>query len=151
MIPKNTDFWVALFGFLGTCVGSIRYLLRVGFVYRQRNNTQKATLDMTVEKFKSTEAGKLVLSLKEAVDKIQPLVLEHAKRLESFASSVIEVKQVEMNMVALLKDTRLEYSNLKAKLENVQAGGKEILNKMKTIETEVIEMKSGNIFVRTKK
>lgn len=143
-VPTDPGFWGPAFTFLTALVGASRWLLKVTFVYSQKANVQKARLDSDVQRMKDDHLQKTLLALKEIVDRILPVIEAHTKKLE-------DIDRIHTDTIAMMSDLKTQYSTFHMKIETVHAGGNLLMNRLDKIETEIIDLKNGNILVRTKK
>lgn len=148
---KDPRFWGPMFGFLTALMGFVRWLLRVAFVYRQKADLNKAHLDSSVEKMKTDNAIRLATTLKETIDKMKPTIEQHSIVLEGFKHSFDLMIAIEADATKMMKDLKVQYGNFTSEIMKFSAIGDGLLGRMKNIETEVEILKSGNLFIRTKK
>lgn len=139
-IVRDPAFWA----FMTALVGSIRWLARVFYLYRRDNITKKYQLEASIERLKTDNAFKILSELKEVVNKHELLICE-------LNASVKEMSKTQVNMTGIMKTLSSQYIEFQNRMTNVSSGASLVMDKVKSIETEVLEMKSGNYFIRTKK
>lgn len=153
----DISFWAGLFSFLGSLIASSKWLIRGYFVSKQKSAQLQAHLDMGLEKFKATEAGKFMVILKESVDQIIPVMESHSKLIADHTSMVATLERsvktmslAQEEMREMMKTLKIQYDNFQSRMNSVTVGGEMVMEKLKGIETEVLHLKSGNIFIKTK-
>lgn len=140
-------FWA----FLGVLGGGVRYLIRVIFISKSKTNREKASLDASVERIKADTAIKIATSLKEVVDKIKPLVEQHELAISQLNHSIIQAGGIEKDMTKMMLTLQVYYDNFQSRMNQVHAGGELIKDRLEKMETEIKQMKNGNVFIRNKK
>lgn len=159
-ILKDPRFWGPLFGFLGTLVGFTRWLLRVSFIYSQkraetlrRNNVEKARLDTSVEQMKLDNSVRLITILQDAINEMKPILNQHSKLLEGFRHSFDLMQTIEGEATQMMSSLKVQYQNFLPQIQKFNGIGDSIMDRMKSIETEIKILKegSGNVYVTTKK
>lgn len=150
-LPRDSGFWGPAFTFLTALVGSIRWLLRVIFSYRQRTNLHKAKLDADLQKQNYDNTQKTILSLKAVIDQIKPIVEAHSEKLESFNASFEEMKKIETAAVQMMKELKIQYGEFHSRITNANAGGQIVMKKLNHLETEITNLKNGHILIANKK
>ena len=143
----DPSFWA----FLTAVVGSVRWLLRVAYISTKKNNLEKAKHDSLVEAMKANNTVKLVSILQETVGQMKPTIAEHSRLLEGFRHSFDLMTTIEGEATQMMKELKVQYGNFASEMMKFNAIGDNILGRMKAIETEVTILKSGNIYVQTKK
>ena len=143
----DTNFW----GFLAAIIAAVRWLIRVIFIARHRTNLEKAKLDTSVEHLKTDNAIRLATVLQLTVDQMKPTIAEHSKILTGFQHSFDLMLTAETEATRMMKDLKVQYGNFTSEIQKFNAIGDTLLGRMKSIETEVEVLKSGNLWVRTKK
>jgi hypothetical protein len=125
-------------------VGSMRFLGVAYFKYAEKRMEKQAELDSSVEKVKLDTAIQITTSLKGVVDSIIPIVHQHGE-------DIGELKIIHEKTNTMMSELSLQYESFQHNVAALNQGTTMALSRIKGIETEIIEMKSGNIFVRTKK
>lgn len=149
-IFHDPAFWT----FLTAIIGCVRWLMKVAYAYKLR----------ALRKQKSYTA-ELLITLDATVKEIRPIVEKHTKIIESFdltakAAANSEKLSLEhlISSQAMMLELKSQFTNLKTALTKSEQTSIGLLgeinsvrNELSFIKTEIIELKSGNIFVRTKK
>ena len=143
----DPSFWA----FLTAVIGSIRWLMRVAYISTKKNNMEKAKLDSSVEAMKANNTIKLVGILQDTVGQMKPTIAEHSRLLEGFRHSFDLMTTIEGEATNMMRELKIQYGNFASEMMKFNAIGDDILGRMKKIETEVTILKSGNLYVQTKK
>lgn len=144
---NQAGFWA----FLTAMVGTMRWLARVVYIYNQKNLMVKAKFDSSIEKLKSDNIDKAIASLKLTLGNIEPMVKLHEIKMGSLDASLKNIALYESNLKSMTDDLQISYKNFNTIVPKITASGQLLMDRMVKLETEIIEFKNGDIFVRTKK
>ena len=144
-ILKLPQFW----GFMGALMVFIRYSMKINYLYKVRADREKADNQMKViTALNDLVENKLMPAIKNLDDlmnyKVLPAIEKHEKALSDAAV-------MYSNTAEMMGGLKKQYDNFETRMANVTAGAGLIVKRLEAIETEVIDMKNGNVFVRTKK
>jgi hypothetical protein len=139
----DAGFW----GFLTTVIGAARWLMKVAYAYRLRSEREKHSYSM-----------ELLKGLDATVKAIRPVVESHTKIINSFQATAQEITNAEVRILkcvgdstAMMNELKVQYGNFKDVAQKSEAVSLTLIKEIEGIKTEIIQLKNGNIFVRTKK
>lgn len=144
---NEPGFWV----FLTTFIGSIRWLARVFYLYKQRNLMVKAKFDSTIEKLKSDNIAKAIEGLNVTVEKIQSIIQIHEVKMGTLEVSLKNIESLERSLTLNTDNLKSSYDDFNRIIPKIAASGQLLLDRVQKIETEILKFQNGDIFVRTKK
>lgn len=151
---NEPGFWTAVataFSFLTAVVASIRWLLRVLYIYRQKNLLIKARLESSIEKLKSENIALAIEGLKKTIGHIEPIVQIHEVKMGTLEVSLKNIESLERNLAFLTDELKIGYKNFNIIVPKITASGQLLLDRVQKMETEIINFKNGDFMVRTKK
>lgn len=144
---NEPGFWV----FLTTFIGSVRWLARVFYLYKQRNLMVKAKFDSTIEKLKSDNIAKAIEGLNVTVEKIQSIIQIHEVKMGTLEVSLKNIESLERSLTLNTDNLKSSYDDFNRIIPKIAASGQLLLDRVQKIETEILKFQNGDIFVRTKK
>jgi hypothetical protein len=139
-------------------VASIVGLLKYNSLLKNRLQIKKAQLENTTEKLRAEYTATILANLQKTIASILPSIAEHNRAIQESNLAIKVVSEtVALAQVANIEAKKIINSLLKqheeflTRMAHVQQGGELVISRLSKIETVVEELKSGNIFVRTKK
>ncbi len=154
------DDWhlfTAAFSFLGTCVASIIGLLKYNSLLKNRLEVKKYNLDTAKERLRAEYSATVVSDLQRSIASILPSLAEHTRAIQESNVAINVVRETiaiaqmaNIEAKKILTNLITQHEDFVNRMTNVQKGGELVLERLKGIETTVEELKSGNLFVRTK-
>jgi predicted nucleic acid-binding Zn-ribbon protein len=148
-IFREPAFWA----FSTACVGCIRWLARVFYLYAEKKIKAKADAESGSEKIKSDYAVQTVTAIKGVVDSLLPVIERHESTLLKIDSSIKDLTAIHQKTDQMMSELNLQYEGFQSRMNQVNKGAELVMDKIKSIETEIVELKkgSGNVFVTQKK
>ncbi len=154
---SDWHIFTSAFGFLGTCVASIVGLLKYNSLLHNRLEVKKYNLSTATERLKAEYSATVISNLQSAIASILPAIAEHTRSIQAANEAVKIVGQTVALAQIANKESRtimsgllLQHEDFMTRMSSVQKGGELVVERLKSIETTVEELKSGNIFVKTK-
>jgi len=129
-------FWV----FMTTLVGAIRWLVKVIYVYKMKHTIFKNQMEM-----------KVVDTLKKVVEDIKPMIERHEASIGKLEVSIQNMAVIYSNMTEMMASLQKNYEAFESRMSKVSEGANIVMDRVRAMETEIINFKNGNIFIRTKK
>ncbi len=156
-ILSDWHIFTSAFGFLGTFVASVVGLLKYNSLLKNRLEVKKYNLANATERLKAEYSATVISNLQSAIASILPAIAEHTRSIQEANKAVKVVGEtVALAQMANVEAKRslsallLQHEDFVTRMSSVQKGGELIGDRLKNIETYVEELKSGNIFVKTK-
>lgn len=112
---SQPQFWA----FLTTLFGGIFGSIRLYFVYLDRSNVKKASLDSSLENLKADNIQKSVDFLNSSIAEIRPMVARHEILMKDLENSTKMVSMIEHEMKGMFADLSHQYEEFQRKLQNI--------------------------------
>lgn len=158
LLHSTQGFWGPAFGFLGTFAVSVMGLLKYSALLKNRLQIKQANLAQSTERLRAEYNATIIAELQKAIASILPALAEHNRAIEASNHAIkVVTETVAMAQIANTESKRIistlmkQHEDFTERMTKVQKGGDYLLSRLQNVETTVEELKSGNIFVRTKK
>lgn len=151
---NEPGFWgavAAAFSFLTAVVASTRWLLRVLYIYRQKNLLIKARLESSIEKLKSENIALALEGIRKTIGHIEPIVQIHQVKMGTLEVALKNIESLERSLALQTDELKSSYENFNRIIPKITASGQLLLDRVQKMETEIINFKNGDFMVRTKK
>jgi chromosome segregation ATPase len=146
---NEPGFWA----FLISTYGTIRWLSRVIYLYVERTNERKASLELSVENVRADNAYKTIQSLVDAMSKIQPMVKRHEDLITSAEKNTEGLKILVQGLVNIVNPLNEGYTKFNTIVPKMTASIQLAVDEIAKMKTEILVLKKGSdmVFVTTKK
>lgn len=133
MFYHDPNFWIFMSTFWGGIFGSIRLY----FLYRDRSNREKASLDMNVENFKQDCAQRTLASMDEFMKRIEPMVLKHDGAMGRFEKALVMVGEIDKSLHGMSATLTEKTDDFNRKVVNVTVSFQTAIDKITLMETKL--------------
>lgn len=138
---------IAALGFLGALVASVFGCIKYWIISQRKNNREKAD-----------RAMQLAEAVNATVIKLNPIVQKHTEIISKFEDTAQKIfeseKQISAGAAAVdlsSKAMKVLYAQATSEIRNSSAYLSNVVKEVEGLKTEILQLASGNIFVRNKK
>ena len=107
------------------------------FVYLDRSNIKRANLSASVEELKKENIQKAVDCLQGAMDRIEPMVLNHDIAMKQIDEAIKMIGLIEKGLNVMSSDLVKRYDEFQQKLVNVTVSFQKTIDRVDNVEKKI--------------
>ena len=127
---NEPTFWV----FMGTFFGGLFGFLKLLFIYIERSNVKKASLNMGVERFKSETIQKTLDYLNGVVTRLETQDIEIEKSIAALQESVVMNGVIEKGLAQMVHSLETNYKEFEIRITKIAASMQLVVDRVDNLD-----------------